>query len=388
MNTSVKSVFNWPFSNGDRVCVFLCGDVMTGRGIDQILPHPSKPNLYEPYVRDANDYVHLAEVKNGKLPKRPVDYAYPWGDALTVLDKVKPHARIINLETSITTSENKWPGKGIHYRMHPENMPCVSSAKVDCCVLSNNHVLDWSHQGLEETLDSLKNSSIATAGAGRNAEEATSPAIIELNQGLGRLLVYGYGDDSSGVPASWAATALRSGVNYLHYGISTQSANQISRRVAQDRKDGDIVIISIHWGGNWGFEISHEEREFAHCLIDSGVADVVHGHSSHHVKALEIYKGKLILYGCGDFLNDYEGISGYENYHDEFTLMYFPIINPGTGTLVQMHAVPMQIEHMRLNLATNNAAEWLHTTMKRECAKFGVQVDRDNATNILTFRRS
>ena len=37
--------------------------------------------------------------------------------------------------------------------------------------------------------------------------------------------------------------------------------------------------------------------------------DVIHGHSSHHVKAIEVYNGKLVLYGCGDFRNDYEGKS-------------------------------------------------------------------------------
>jgi hypothetical protein len=54
----------------DGISLFLCGDVMLGRGIDQILPNPSKPILFESYVRDANDYVRLAERKNGPLPKR------------------------------------------------------------------------------------------------------------------------------------------------------------------------------------------------------------------------------------------------------------------------------------------------------------------------------
>ena len=46
---------------------------------------------------------------------------------------------------------------------------------------------------------------------------------------------------------------------------------------------------------------------FAHRLIDAGV-DVVHGHSSHHPRPIEVYRGKLILYGCGDTIDDYEGI--------------------------------------------------------------------------------
>ena len=50
---------------------------------------------------------------------------------------------------------------------------------------------------------------------------------------------------------------------------------------------GDVVVVSIHWGGNWGYEISKAQCEFARTLIDLGV-DIVHGHSSHHVKGIEV----------------------------------------------------------------------------------------------------
>ena len=61
--------------------LFLCGDVMTGRGIDQALSHPVNPILYESYVRDAREYVALAEKANGPIP-RPLSVDYIWGDAL------------------------------------------------------------------------------------------------------------------------------------------------------------------------------------------------------------------------------------------------------------------------------------------------------------------
>nr|NIQ53437.1 poly-gamma-glutamate biosynthesis protein [Gemmatimonadota bacterium]NIU73581.1 poly-gamma-glutamate biosynthesis protein [Gammaproteobacteria bacterium]NIY07970.1 poly-gamma-glutamate biosynthesis protein [Gemmatimonadota bacterium] len=70
-----------------------------------MLPHPSPPHLYEPAVTSALEYVVLAERVSGPIP-RPVDYAYVWGDALAELDAVRPDARIINLETGITTSED------------------------------------------------------------------------------------------------------------------------------------------------------------------------------------------------------------------------------------------------------------------------------------------
>jgi poly-gamma-glutamate synthesis protein (capsule biosynthesis protein) len=85
--------------------LFLCGDVMTGRGIDQILPHPGDPRLHVPIVDDVRDYVALAEHLNGPIP-RPVEVAWPWGDALDIVDDLAPDVRVINLETSITTSDD------------------------------------------------------------------------------------------------------------------------------------------------------------------------------------------------------------------------------------------------------------------------------------------
>src|SRR5213593_2572493 len=94
--------------------LFLCGDVMTGRGIDQALPHPSSPVLYEPYVRDARDYVDLAEKAHCPIA-RPVTFEYIWGEALGELERAGVDAQIINLETAITAADTKWPDKGIHY---------------------------------------------------------------------------------------------------------------------------------------------------------------------------------------------------------------------------------------------------------------------------------
>ena len=133
------------------VRLFLCGDVMTGRGVDQVLPHPGLPGLHESAARSALRYVELAERSAGPIP-RPVAYAYPWGDALDVLDRVRPDLRIINLETAVTTSDD-YIFKGINYRMHPANVEVLSVAGIDVAVVANNHVLDWSLPGFEQTLD-------------------------------------------------------------------------------------------------------------------------------------------------------------------------------------------------------------------------------------------
>ena len=139
-------------------------------------------------------------------------------------------------------------------------------------------------------------------------------------------------------------------------------------------------MVSIHWGGNWGYEISKAHRSFAHKLIDQAGVDVVHGHSSHHPRPIEVYNGKLILYGCGDFINDYEGIGGYEEYRDDLVLMYFPRIDPAAGQLIDLQMTPLQIKRMRLQRASRRDARWLQDTLNRYSTKLGthLELEEDN----------
>jgi len=354
------------------ITLFLCGDVMTGRGIDQVLPRPSHPRLYESYVNNATRYVELAQTVNGPFPKR-VDFSYPWGDALAELEHVMPDVRIINLETAITESDDYWKRKGINYRMHPENVLCIKAAKIDCCALANNHVLDWGYAGLVETLATLGQVNVKNAGAGRNIAEAQAPAVIEVYD-KGRVLVFAYASPTSGVPRDWAATNNRPGVNFIE-DLSQQTVRQITAQVQKMKQERDIVVASIHWGDNWGYEIPDEQRNFSHQLIDEAGVDVVHGHSSHHPKGIEVYQDRPIMYGCGDFLNDYEGISGHEEYRGDLVLMYLATMQPWSGKLVRFEMVPFQIKRFRLNYVSRGDAQWLRDTMNRECARFGGHVE-------------
>jgi poly-gamma-glutamate synthesis protein (capsule biosynthesis protein) len=347
----------------NTITLFLSGDVMTGRGIDQVLPHPSAPRLYEPYVNSALSYVELAERVNGPIP-RPAAFAYPWGDALEVLAHAKPEARIVNLETAVTTSDRPWPHKGINYRMHPANLPCLTAAAIDCCVLANNHVLDWSHAGLNETLDVLHAAGIRTAGAGTDAAQAVAPAIVELGPGR-RVLVFAMGTEDSGIPPDWAAMPDRAGVALLP-DLSARTVEAVAARIAAARRPGDVVIASIHWGSNWGYNVPEEHRRFAHALVEQADVAIVHGHSSHHPRPMEVHRGRLILYGCGDLINDYEGIEGYELFRGDLSLMYFATLEVGTGNLVRLSMAPMRMQRFRLERAGEPDVKWLAKTLDRE----------------------
>ncbi len=350
--------------------LFLCGDVMLGRGIDQILPEPCNPALHEDYVQSALDYVQLAEAANGPV-NRPVAPAYIWGAALGELERARPDARIINLETSITRSEDYDP-KGINYRISPENADTLLAAHIDCCVLANNHILDWGQAGLADTLTTLKRLGIHYAGAGHTLEEARAAAILPIH-GKGRALVYSFAATSSGTPRKRAATSDVPGINLL-FELSAETIERTTNRINGERQPGDVIVVSIHWGPNWGYEVSDAQRHFAHALIEVAGVSVIHGHSSHHAKALEVYRDRLILYGCGDFLNDYEGIRGYEDYRDDLALMYFVAIAVIDGSVRGIEIIPLSIKQMRLVRASTADVEWIRDTLDAESRKFGTTV--------------
>jgi poly-gamma-glutamate synthesis protein (capsule biosynthesis protein) len=347
--------------------LFLCGDVMTGRGIDQALPHACPPRLYEPSIRDARDYVALAEQAHGPFA-RPLGWTTPWGEALAVLEEAAPQVRLINLETAITLSEAAWPGKDIHYRMHPGNVPLLQAARVDCCSLANNHLLDWGRQGLCDTLAALAAAGIATAGAGRTREEAQAPALLPVPGG--RVLVFAFGHASSGVPEEWAAGPALPGLAVLP-DLSLATARRVGERVRQVARAGDVVVASLHWGSNWGWHVPQAQRAFAHALIDEAGVHLVWGHSSHHPRPCEVYRGHLVLYGCGDFLNDYEGIHGYEEYRGDLTLLYLVELEAKSGRLQGLRAVPLQLHHFRLRRAGPADARWLAGGLTRAAEGLG-----------------
>jgi poly-gamma-glutamate capsule biosynthesis protein CapA/YwtB (metallophosphatase superfamily) len=369
-------------STMQRIRILLCGDVMTGRGIDQVLAFPCDPHLHENHVQSALDYVELAEKAHGAIP-RYADSAYIWGETLGELNRSKPDVRVVNLETSITRSEDYVP-KGINYRMSPENAECLTAFGIDCCVLANNHVLDWGRAGLMETLETLERLNIKTAGAGRNLRDAAAPAVVEV-PGRGRVLVLSLALPDSGVPRSWAAGADAPGI-HLVTDLTEIRADQICKLIARVRQSGDIVIVSIHWGPNWGYEVPSAQRRFAHALVDRSGVSVVHGHSSHHAKAIEVYRDRLILYGCGDFLNDYEGIAGYEAYRSDLALMYIADFIPVRGDLTACEIVPFQIRRFRLNRASRRDVGWLRQTLARESNRLGsVIIDADEGRLSLTW---
>jgi poly-gamma-glutamate synthesis protein (capsule biosynthesis protein) len=256
--------------------------------------------------------------------------------------------------------------------MHPANVPVLTAARIDCCVLANNHVLDWGTAGLVETLETLTRAGMQVAGAGRTLAAARAPAVMEV-PGEGRVLVFAFGAADAGVPPNWGATDDTPGVHHLP-DFSETTVDRIARLVEAAKRPGDIAVASVHWGPNWGYDIPSVHRRFAHALIERARFDVVHGHSSHHPKAIEVHRGRPIFYSCGDLLNDYEGIRGMERFRSDLVLAYVATLDSQTGELARLTMAPLQVRKFRLEHPAARDRMWLRDMLHRECHRFDHEV--------------
>ena len=348
--------------------LLLGGDLMLGRGIDQLMPRHCEPGLQEAGVRDAHHVVELAEQRHGPIPA-PFGPETAWGESLAWMEQFHPQLRLVNLETAITTSHQPWPGKGTHFRLHPANTACLQAARIDGCSLANNHSLDWGFNGLAETLQVLRLAGIQSAGAGHTPHQAQRPASWELPQGR-RLLLFAWALTSSGVPQSWGATPCHPGLALLTR-IDSATVRWLVRSIQRGRRNGDIVVVSLHWGANWVPVIPEQHRWLARQLIELAGVDVVFGHSAHHPLPMEIHQGRLILYGCGDLMNDYEGLPAHAPWRSDLVCLYGVELERSSGALHALELQPFVLRGFQLRQASTADRQLLEHQLSLDIAAEG-----------------
>jgi len=248
------------------VRILLAGDVMLGRLVNQALKHK--------------------------------DPDYVWGDTLPLFRAAD--VRICNLECVLSDRGRPWsvPPKVFHFRSDAKNVSVLAAAGIDVVSLANNHVLDYEYVALLEMLDILERAAIRYSGAGRNRNEARRPAVLDRNGK--RVAVIAATDNEP----SWEAAAELPGTFYTPIDTSDHRAAELIALVSETARHATVLIVSLHWGPNWGYDPPREHVLFARTLIDAGAA-IVFGHSPHVFRGVEIYKGKPILYSAGDFIDDY-----------------------------------------------------------------------------------
>lgn len=297
--------------------------------------------------------VMLGRLVNKALTQLPPEY--PWGDTLPLFQRAD--VRICNLECALTDGGTAWSvyPKVFHFRSDAKNVAVLTVAQIDAVSLANNHTLDFDYDGLFYTMNNLHTAGICYAGAGRNAEEAWTPAIWATNGN--RLGLIALTDNEPG----WEATQERAGVFYVPISLHDMRTERLLELVSKTKERVDWLIVSAHWGPNWGYLPPADHPPFAHALIDAG-ADIIFGHSGHVVRGVELYKAKPILYCTGDFIDDYAVDPVERNDHS-----FIFLVETEGQTIARLLLYPTVISHFQARRATGQESEAIVTTMQQLC---------------------
>lgn len=338
--------------------VFQGGDNMLGRAVQLTLPYRTHGDTEITDSQSAQDYLNdiLPGVNIDEIRKQNIDGTYLWGDMPYDLGE---NVRILNLEVAPTLSvyHQDVPRKGIHYHMNINNLFHIFSkfSRPYILSLANNHSMDMGRTAfITETLPYISNA----VGIGINNSTAHAPKII------GNIAICAFGAACSGVPEDWEATIDKPGMAYL-----PEITNETNVNISFDIISNSIreiinkcIIISIHWGPNWASNNDYQKyRELlAHRLIDEANVSIIYGHSSHHIRGLELYKGKLIMYGAGDFVNDYEEIPTDSSKYDTTSALYIVDLDNNDYTIKDITLIPFHIKELRCKMIVdpNKIKSW------------------------------
>ena len=349
----------------------LTGDVMLGRLIDQLRPtHVSNPQEAQ--------YIRPFAISDPRL--RSYSSKSPWGGTLSLFHS--SNLNIINLETSVTTHSTPWPDKAFNYRMHPANIDFLREARIHYASLANNHSLDFCEEGLVETVETLEREGIKFAGAGRSNEEALRPARLMLKDNTRssdsdaeladnyEVHVYSASDH----PEEWSQV---SGFHLIDY--TSQTRDHLKKLLnAENIPKPSLKIFSVHWGPNYSWRPSRSIQDLAHFLVDECDVDIIHGHSSHHVQGVEVYKNKPIIYGCGDFVDDYAVDPAFRN---NISALWRVVVGPKAEADVKLEVKKVEIyptlckRFITSRLQKNNPDYgWVKETLQRLSRTWGTKV--------------
>jgi poly-gamma-glutamate capsule biosynthesis protein CapA/YwtB (metallophosphatase superfamily) len=223
---------------------------------------------------------------------------YPWGNTLPTL--YRADWRFCNLECIISDRGIPWAEhrKAFHFRSAAKNIAVLKGAHINAVSIANNHVMDYGYDALSEMLDILDEAGIVHSGAGLDSERASRLATTEV-RGL-KIGILAFTDNEP----DWEATPDHPGTFYVPTDLGDLRAKNLLDAVRRSRGQVDVLIVSAHWGSNWGYDPPSEHISFGHALVEAG-ADIVFGHSSHVFRAIEFYKDRPIFYGGGNFIDDY-----------------------------------------------------------------------------------
>ncbi|MDO8427024.1 MAG: CapA family protein [Deltaproteobacteria bacterium] len=305
--------------------------------------------------------VMLGRLVNRELRRRPPEY--PWGDTLPVFKEAD--LRFCNLECAVSDRGRPWSAtpKAFHFRTDAGNIEALKAADINAVSLANNHTLDFGYEALEDTLEILDKAGIARAGAGKDIEEASSPAYLILS---GKKIAFVAFTDNE---PWWEAGQGQPGIFYVPVDTKDWRARLLFEKVKEAQRKADLVVVSAHWGPNWGYRPALEHIPFGHALVEAG-AGVVFGHSCHVFQGIEVYKGSPIIYSSGDFIDDY-AVAEIERNDESFIFSAEFEESRFTG----MALIPTVITGFKAELAPSPRAELISAKMKNLCSEFNTSTE-------------
>ena len=203
-------------------------------------------------------------------------------------------------------------------------LPILTQGGIDGVTLANNHILDAGVPGLEETLGHLDDAGISYAGAGADLDATREPMIFDLGGIEVGVLSY------QNVPSyEWAwATETAPGTAPLQEDVVREDIEQL-------RPEVDLLVVMPHWGIEYTAPPEPEQVELAHAMVDAG-ADLIVGNHAHWAKGIEVYDGKPVFYGTGNFLFD-------QSWSEETSTGIFADVVLYENRVVQARPVPFII---------------------------------------------
>jgi poly-gamma-glutamate capsule biosynthesis protein CapA/YwtB (metallophosphatase superfamily) len=306
----------------------------------------------------------VGDVMLGRLVNRALKTAppqYPWGDTLDLLRRAD--LRFCNLECALSDRGSPWSltPKMFHFRTDARNAAVLQRAGIDAVSLANNHILDFEDEGLADTIAILDGNGIAHAGAGRNPAEAQRPAFLRVRDRT--VAFFAFTDNEPG----WEAGHSRPGIFYLPVDLSDERVERFLGRIAAAAREAELVVVSAHWGPNWGYEPPEEHVALAHALVEAG-AGIVFGHSPHVVRGVEIHRGRPILYSTGDFIDDY-AVDEIER-NDQSFIFIVAMDETGNG-IADLELYPTTIGRFQANRARGREARAIAARMQDLCEARG-----------------
>jgi len=202
---------------------------------------------------------------------------------------------IVNFESPIIEKGDTPIFKcGPNLHCTPQAVDAIKYAGFKCATLANNHVRDFGDTAVTRTIKCLSDQGLDYVGAGKNREDAARILYKEINGRKLAIINCCENEFSVASPEHYGANPL----NPVHQFYSIQEA----------KSKADYVLVIVHGGHEHHQLPSLRMQDTYRFFVDAG-ADIVVNHHQHCYSGYEIYNGKPIVYGTGNFCMDKNPIS-------------------------------------------------------------------------------